>query len=213
MYTQCPNCKKQHQITVDELRTSRAMMCCDGCSAMFDALESLSEKQGANGENENKTIPAIKLRKTNTVPWGLGYSICIMLFIFQIVFFEGYKLTQNAALRPWLAKACGYFDCQLPPYKNLSEFTILHGSFEPTANKHYVFKAVFTNQSAFEQALPSIKLTLLDFTGRAFAKRIFHPQGYSNQAHKLIEPEMSEEITMEIAAPSTKTGGYRFEFI
>ena len=105
------------------------------------------------------------------------------------------------------------FRLQLPHYKNLDEFTVLHGSFEPTANKHYVFKAAFTNQSAFEQTLPSIKLTQLDFTGRVFAKRIFHPQDYSNQAHKLIEPEMSEEIILEIASPSTKTGGYRFEFI
>ena len=213
MHTQCPKCKKQHKITVDELRTSRGMICCDGCSTMFDALELLSEGLGANRKNDNKTLPAIKPRKKHTSFWGLGYSICIILFIFQIVFFEGYNLTQNAAARPWLEKTCGYFDCQLPPYKNLDEFTILHGSFEPTANKHYVFKVAFTNQSAFEQTLPSIKLTLLDFTGLVFAKRIFHPEEYSNQVHKLIGPEMSEEISMEIAAPSTKTGGFRFEFI
>ena len=54
---------------------------------------------------------------------------------------------------------------------------------------------------------------LLDFTGHAFAKRVFHHQDFLNQAQNLIAPEMSEEITMEIAAPSTKTGGYRFEFI
>ena len=213
MYAECPNCKKQHQISVNELRTSRAIICCDGCSTKFDALESLSEELDIEETSGDITIPVIKSRKKSRPFWGLGYSVCIMLFVFQIVFFEGFNLTQNATIRPWLEKTCGYFDYQLPPYKNLSEFTILHGSFEPTANKHYVFKAAFTNQSVFEQALPSIKLTLLDFTGRTFAKRIFHPQDYSNQAHKLIAPEMSEEITMEIAAPSTKTGGYRFEFI
>ena len=213
MYTQCPLCKKQHKITVNELRTSRGMISCESCSAMFDALELLSEGRGTKEKGDNKTIPAIKHRKKHTLLWGLGYSSCIIFLIFQIIFFEGYNLTQNAAVRPWLEKTCGYFDCQLPRYKNLSEFTILHGSFEPTANKYYVFKAIFTNQSVFEQTLPSIKLTLLDFNGQVFAKRIFHPQDYSNQAHKLIEPEMSEEIIMEIAAPSTKTGGYRFEFI
>jgi predicted Zn finger-like uncharacterized protein len=213
MYTQCPKCKKQHKITIEELRASRGMICCDGCSAMFDALESLNEGQRANAADDNRTIPAIKLRKKYTPPWGLGYSICIILFIFQIVFFESYNMTQNADVRPWLEKTCEYFDCQLPHYKNLDEFTILHGSFEPTANKHYIFKTAFTNQSAFEQTLPSIKLTLLDFSGHAFAKRIFHPQDYSNLVNKLIEPEMSEEIILKIAEPSKKTGGYRFEFI
>ncbi len=213
MYTQCSKCKKQHEISVEELRASRGMISCDSCATMFDALELLSEGQGVNAGGGDIAIPPIKLKKKYPSFWGLGYSICIILFIFQIVLFEGYNLTQNATVRPWLEKTCGYFDCQLPRYKNLNEFTILHGSFEPAANKHYIFKAAFTNQSAFEQALPSIKLTLLDFTGHAFAKRIFHPQEYSNQAHDLIEPDMSEEITMEIAAPSTKMGGYRFEFI
>ena len=213
MYTQCPKCKEQHKITVEELRASRGMICCDGCATMFDALELLSQGQYAKDDHDNKTIPGIKLRKKHVLPWGLGYSICIILFVIQIVYFEGYNLTQNATVRPWLEKTCGYFDCQLPRYKNLSEFAILHGSFEPTANKHYVFKVAFTNQSAFEQTLPSIKLTLLDFTGHAFAKRVFHPQDFLNQAQNLIAPEMSEEITMEIAAPLTKTGGYRFEFI
>ena len=213
MYTQCPECKKQQKITIDELSDSRGMICCNGCSVMFDALEFLSEGQDDIEASDILTIPEIKPIKKNSPLWGLGYSICLIVFIFQIVYFEGYNLTQNADVRPWLEKSCGYFDCQLPPYKNLDEFTILHGSFEPTANKHYVFKAAFTNQSAFEQTLPSIKLTLLDFSGQAFAKRTFLPQDYSNQAHKLIEPEMSEEITMEIAAPLKKTGGYRFEFI
>jgi predicted Zn finger-like uncharacterized protein len=213
MYTQCPECNKQHNITIDELSESRGMICCDKCSAMFDALELLSKGQGALKASEILTIPEIKPRKKHTLLWGLGYSICIILFIFQIVYFEGYNLTQNTDVRPWLEKTCEYFKCQLPNYKNLDEFTILHGSFEPTANKHFVFKAAFTNQSAFEQTLPSIKLTLVDFSGQVFAKRIFNPQDYSNQAHKLIEPEMSEVITMEIAAPLTITGGYRFEFI
>ncbi len=213
MYTQCPECKKQHKITIDELRDSHGMIGCDECSVMFDALELLSDRQNAIEGSNILTIPEIKPRKKYPPLWGLGYSICIIVFMFQIVFFEGYNLTQNANVRPWLEKACGYLDCQLPHYKNLDEFTILHGSFEPTVNKHYVFKTAFTNQSAFEQTLPSIKLTLLDFSGHAFAKRIFHPQDYSNQAHKLVEPEMSEEIVMEIAAPSTKTGGYLFEFI
>ncbi|RKZ92045.1 MAG: hypothetical protein DRQ43_09455 [Gammaproteobacteria bacterium] len=213
MYTQCPECKKQHKITIDELSDSRGMICCDECSVMFDALELLSEGQDAIETSDILTIPEIKPGKKNTPLWGLGFSLCFIVFIFQIVYFEGYNLSQNADVRPWLEKTCGYIDCQLPRYKNLDELTILHGSFEPIANKNYVFKAAFTNQSAFEQTLPSIKLTLLDFTGQAFAKRIFHPQDYSNQAHKLIEPEMSEEIIMEIATPSKKTGGYRFEFI
>ena len=218
MYTQCPECKKQRLISVTELRNSGAMISCSGCSLMFDALEFLNDDQVAAEPKKNATLADETTRATSffknfAANWGLVYTLCIIIFIFQIYFFEGYNLTQNTIFRPWLKKACGYFNCQLPPYKNLNDLTILHGSFEPMKNEDYIFKAAFTNQSAFEQNYPSIKLTLLDYTGNAFAERIFHPQDYLIQDSSLIMPEMSAEITMEIAAPPKKIGGYRFEFI
>ena len=84
MYTQCPECKKKHKITIDELSDSRGMICCDECSAMFDALELLSEGQDAIEASDILTIPEIKSRKKHTPLWGLGYSVCIILFIFLL---------------------------------------------------------------------------------------------------------------------------------
>ncbi len=146
--------------------------------------------------------------------WTWAFSSCLLLLGFQIYYFEGYGLTQNTTVRPWLENICKPLKCQLPAYKNLDEFTILHGSFEPTANRnHYIFKAVFVNQSEFKQNHPSIKLTLQNFNGQTTAERVFRPQDYLKNGQNQIKPEQSVEIIMNIVTPSEKMGGYSFELI
>lgn len=221
MYTQCPECKKAHSITVDELRTSHGMMNCEACNTMYDALELLNEGELPNSDKAKENATVIDETNVSMINppnlqsryWGVAAGFLIITLIFQVYFFEGYHLTQNTTLRPWITKACTIIpDCQLPHYKNLTEISILNGAFE-AQNNHYVFKTAFINQSRFAQTRPSIKLTLLDFTGQAFAKRVFYPEDYSELPLTLLKPNLADEITLSIATPPSKIGGYRFELI
>ncbi|MCK5122106.1 MAG: zinc-ribbon and DUF3426 domain-containing protein [Methylococcales bacterium] len=218
MYTQCPECKKYLPLTADLLRDSQGMVCCEACAAMYDALELLNEgdipeqkkisdiapppEQSLTLETESKQQPTL---------YKIGIGFCLVCLVFQVYYFEGYNLTQNPTFRPWLEKTCQSINCRLPTYKNLDEISILDGSFEAIDDNSYLFKAAFINQSAFTQALPSIKLTLQDFTGQTFAKRIFHPRDYSKSTSTLIQPDISTEVIMSIAAPSGNIGGYHFQ--
>ncbi len=215
MITQCPECKKQHSISVAELRSSNTLIDCDQCEQQFDALELLKEPSFANNKQSKDLLSTqTNLTTKYSAIWTIGFTLCIALMAFQIYFFEAYNLSQNNKLRPWLEKICSHFDCQLPTYKNLDDFSIIHGSFELTTNKtHYVFKTAFVNQSTFKQPHPAIKLTLQNFTGLDFAERVFLPQEYLTQYLEFVKPDMSVEISMNIAIPSKEIGGYRFELI
>ncbi len=219
MYTQCTECEHPCSITVEHLRTSHAMLCCESCSSMFDALELLNEGSipvdssiqqfSVSNDNINATDTSNQQKKY----WGLGTILLCLTLIYQVYFFESYNLSQNTMLRPWLQKMCTLSTwCQLADYQNLDEISILEGSFEPI-NNHYQFKTIFINQSLFAQKRPSIKLTLLDFTGTPVAKRVFYPADYSKQPKTLLEPNYVDKIILSIAAPSSKIGGYRFELI
>jgi predicted Zn finger-like uncharacterized protein len=217
MYTQCPECKQPYSITVAELRTSHGMISCETCSAQYDALDLLNEGTIPTELNTGISPPSYTNTPETTPPqsryWGTGASLLLVVLIFQAYYFEAYNLSQNALLRPWLEKACTKKgNCQLPAYKNLSEISILKGSFEPE-NNHYIFKTVIINQSLFAQKRPSIKLTLIDFSGRSFASRTFYPTDYSSQPITLLEPNLADEISLSIATPSSNLGGYRFELI
>ncbi|NOQ77534.1 MAG: DUF3426 domain-containing protein [Methylococcaceae bacterium] len=181
---------------------------------MYDALELLNEGTIPASIEAATFSSAVKSNTSKlTRYWGLAAGFLVMLFIFQVYFFEGYNLSQHTTFRPWLKKVCTTTtNCQLPVYKNLDEISILKGSFEPE-NDHYLFKTAVINQALFAQKRPSIKLTLTDFTGQSFATRIFYPTDYSKQSVKLLEPNLADEITLSIATPSSKVGGYRFELI
>ena len=227
MYTQCPKCETQRPVSVEELRSSGGMLTCYTCSSTFDALNLLSKgyapskkkKQNSAVNQDDEAISVFNTKQGNTlpilgnIPWGVASSFCLLMFIFQFYFFEGYNLTQNKRFRPWVENICAPLGCQLPTYKNLDEISLLHGSLEPTDDEQYIFKAAFTNQSIFTQKKPSVKLILVDYTGADFAERIFYPDEYPTQESDLMEPDMSSEITLNIASPETKVGGYRFELI
>lgn len=206
MRIQCPECDKKYAFSADELSRFKKGLFCKKCHHKFDRLKLL--KQALSSEKE-ETAPS---SKSALKLWGVVTGILLMLLVFQIFFFKWNRLTHSTTLRPWLNKLSVIIGQPLPTYKNVSEFSLLHGEFEAVDN-HYVFKTALTNQSSFAQQTPSIKLILINYTGNAFAKRVFLPEHYSSSHSGLIAPEASIEITIDIAAPATPVGGYRFELI
>jgi predicted Zn finger-like uncharacterized protein len=216
MFTQCPECQTIQALTLAQLRAGRGMLRCSHCSAMFDALERISETEEIK-HSENlpaKNLPWDKERAPGNVYWRTGLVISLLLLIGQIVYFEGYAFSQNPALRPGLEKLCQQLDCHIPVYKNLDEFT-LQGFFNPLPEQNYLFQAVINNQAAFTQPYPNIKLTLLDYNGNAFAHRIFRPRDYLPEASVAADmaADATTEISLKIAAPKTKVGGATYELI
>ncbi len=146
--------------------------------------------------------------------WTVGFVAAVILLLAQIYWVEREKLAQDPEQREWLEKICRPLPCQLPVYKNLDEIEILHGDFQLNGNTHYVFQAVISNQASFAQTYPRIKLVLLDFTGAVFAERIFYPAEYLNQTSiPLLAAAQTVEVSLNIAIPEQKIGGYTFELI
>ncbi len=213
MYTQCTECKQQQLLTIKDIRSSQGIIRCSHCSLMFNALEHLSEKPLANQFVVSEVFSPHELTTQRSMHWNLWIALCFIILSFQIYYFEGHNFTQNSLIRPWLTTACQTLNCKLPIYKNLNELTVLHGSFQTMTKHHSIFKTAFVNHASFKQNLPSIKLTLQGFTGDDFAERIFYPKDYMTTSISIMKPDMSIEIALDIATPSDKMGGYRFELI
>lgn len=216
MFTRCPECQTTQPITLEQLRDSRGMLQCQQCSALFDALALISETEAIAAEQNipDSGLPWSKEKPTKPVYWSLGACLCLLLLAVQIVYFEGHAYTQNPKTRPFLAVLCERIACRLPHYKNSDEFNLV-GSFIPTPDHHYEFHAAISNQAAFPQAYPNIKLTLLNFNGKPFAARTFRPQDYLPEISRtsVIKPDETTEISLKIASPKSKIGGSSFELI
>ncbi|WP_160172742.1 zinc-ribbon and DUF3426 domain-containing protein [Methylomarinum vadi] len=215
MYTQCPECKTQHSIDTELLRTTRGMLKCDKCGAMFDALEFISDTP-IDQSMESKRVEFFPVEEATSgkhnALWTVGLVIGLMALAGQFFYFESYNLSQNPILRPWLVQACQTFSCSLPAYKNAEEISILQGSLEASGATSYRFKAIIVNQAGFSQPFPNIRLTLLNFTGEAFAERVFTADDY-RPALPVLDADKSGEIILDIAAPARKIGGYSFKLL
>lgn len=231
MFTQCPNCHQKQSLTVEQLRSSKAIVHCPHCAIMFDALELISETTPDNpkenlprfGTHQDKPSGIAKaapqnLPWENPVPhgktyWRTGVFLGLFMLSTQAVYFEGHTLSQNLSVRPSLEKLCQHLNCQLPAYQNPDELTVLHGALNPLVDKNYEFRAIINNQAAFAQPYPNISLTLLDYTGKPFTHRIFAPQDYLPQPSKTIAmaADATLNINLPIAATKNLIGGYTFE--
>jgi predicted Zn finger-like uncharacterized protein len=214
MYTECPSCSKKHPITVKKLRVSHGEFLCDRCYTTFNPVDLLNERsffkknEGIKSESELETSEDIL-----SGYWKYGVTSCVLILLLQVYLFEGNALAQNKVVRPWLQKICSIVNYPLAPYKNSDEFSILGVSFDPASEGTYVLKASLLNQADFSQNQPSIKLALMDFVGETFAERIFHAKDYSKNTITQINPDMTTEIKIIIAAPSNKIAGYHFELL
>ncbi len=221
MFTRCPNCQKTQPLTVAQLRNSRAIVFCDDCLILFDALELLSDtanepSKEIEASNETLTttvLPWEKEHLPNPAYWRFGVLLAALLLTVQAVYFEHAAFIQNPKFRSVLEKLCQPLSCQLPVYKNLAEFTVMQGTFTPLPDGNYTFTAVISNQASFAQDYPNIQLILQDYTGRSFTQRIFHPQEYlsENAMAANMPPDATIAISLKIAAPKTPVGGYNFE--
>ena len=209
MLTQCQQCKKTYSISVDELQQHNAYeLLCPHCEEMLGRLKRLGHQFFQLNEPDLES-------PSKNIFWSFGIFCCVILLLTQLYVFKREQLTQTPQIRLWLNKICLAFQCELPRYKNSADFEVMHGAFELIDNQYYVFQAVMSNQGKFTQSYPAIKLNLLHFDGEAFSQRIFYPDEYltKKQQNTLIHAQETIEISIKIALPGQKVGGYTFELI
>ena len=218
MFTNCPECNKIHQLSVNQLRASRGMIRCTNCSNLFDCLELLCDQPEleADIETPSETINWNQDAKQNSSPhWIAGFVLGLALLAFQTYNLKSTFFTQHHLFRPWLINTCSLLNCQLPIYKNPAELEVLHSSFEPLDPLSYRFQIAISNEAPFSQPYPKIKLVLVDFLGKSFAERVFYPNEYFSNYNNsnLVSVNTTFEISMDIAVPDSAVGGYRIELM
>jgi len=193
------------------------MVRCRQCGVMFDALATLVENESEIKAGDEASphealwktqVPANKSRR-----WGVGVMVAGALLCVQLAYFESGRLLNNSNIRPAFEALCRLIHCRLPAYRDASALSVLHHEFKELPNRQYIFKLVLNNDSAFSMPYPAIGLTLLSFDGQAFARRVFQPEDYLPQgkAGELLAPHAAADVSLEIAPPKAKAGGFHFD--
>ncbi|AMK75673.1 MULTISPECIES: zinc-ribbon and DUF3426 domain-containing protein [Methylomonas] len=214
MFSRCPHCAKQHEVTVEHLRQRRGLLDCSACGKPFDALQFLSEDENAVLADESHYRDGQIAAKRPQTPavWLVATSLMLVLLVAQIFYFEGHRLTMQPQFRSRLDKVCAVIACRLPPYKNLEELSVSHSDLRVQGDRSYLFSTAVSNQALFAQAAPDLKLTLLNFNGQLLAERVFSASEYLPKPTSLAT-EQTVEIRLAILAPAAPIGGYTFTLL
>jgi predicted Zn finger-like uncharacterized protein len=210
MYSRCPHCQTQQTISAEQLRISRGLLTCSACGKRFDALASLSERADAEFQevSDADLLSNPHGKRAHRAVWRIGALLSLLLLLAQVAYFKGDAISRQPLLRFGWQAICDHLGCRLPMYKNLDEWTVSHSDLRSLSDQNYVFSAAITNQAAFPQNCPDLKLVLLNLSGQAIAERIFSGRQYST-ATSLAANETAE-IKLTVVAPPgpAKIGGY-----
>lgn len=130
--------------------------------------------------------------------WGIGNIVLILVFAFQILWFNPKLMHESPALSRMFNYACGVLSCKAPieQYKDLSfeKIKIKHVDKDTTR-----FSGVLVNHHKNSVVLPPIKITL-KANGEIISSKILAPRDYLEDSLKTIQ-----------RIPSNSP--FRFEFI
>lgn len=142
--------------------------------------------------------------------WLAGIVFGLFLLTYQVYYFQGYALSQNPQVRPWLNTLSKYVNIKLPDYRKPLEFTTIGSSLEHSDKDNYRLQVSFINHADLSQAPPYIQLTLQNLYGGVFAQRIFSPQEYLDTENSVMPIKSSGTLDVDflVAIPDQDIGGY-----
>lgn len=113
------------------------------------------------------------------VAMGVGAGLLTVLMLGQLVFAtRSYIAAWSPSARPVLQDLCAALGCEVPLLRQTEAVMLDSSELEREEAGLLTLNAVIRNTSMFEQALPSLMLTLLDDRNRAISRRIVDPKEY-----------------------------------
>ncbi len=234
MQTTCPHCKTVFRLTDTQLGMADGMVRCGVCQLTFDALArpAATEHQTEIPDFEHHlldeparaVIPdAFRTPARGAGLWsGLVWSVLILILALALAgeyaWFHRNQLQQQAELKPWLKKACGYLHCELEPVREPDKIEMLSRNVysHPTLKNALMIKVSMINHADHEQPYPDVRIDFSDVRGGLVAARRFSPSEYlalTNSNTRLLAAGGEASFTLEIQDPGKTAMTYEFSFL
>lgn len=144
--------------------------------------------------------------------WRLGLVAALALSGGQYIYFNFDSLARGQ-LRPWLAQACNYIGCVLPPQADINQIRTnsLIVRSHPTRHGALAVDAIITNQADFAQPYPPLQLQFSDLNGVPVAGRRFRPEEYLGgelTGSRLMPIQQPVHIALELVDPGPRAVNY-----
>jgi predicted Zn finger-like uncharacterized protein len=157
------------------------------------------------------TPPAAKNRKL----WLTGSAVMALLLLLQGMTYFRHSLARDMpSMKPILATYCNIVGCAIALPRNAEAITIESSDLKqfPDRPKEILLTALLRNRANYEQAYPSLELTLTDASDQAVVKKIVHPADYVENKNVIgqgIAPLQEVNVRLRVELIDLAAVGYR----
>jgi predicted Zn finger-like uncharacterized protein len=153
-----------------------------------------------------------RAQRRRGILWALASIPLVLALVVQAAY---YFRAEVAAIepwtRPWLEATCARIGCEIGLPKHASLLTVESANLEAEGGDALTLYATLRNRADFDQALPTIELTLTDAREQAVARRLIAPRDYYSGANPRIAANGELALRVPFEASGVKATGFRLE--
>ncbi len=159
----------------------------------------------------------------STLLWSFGILLLTATLAIEYAWFNRDQLSQIPELQAGIEKLCQQFECKKLSIRDPSKIELITRNIysHPNEKKALMVNVTMKNNAEFAQPYPVMQIDFSDIRGGTVAARRFLPAEYlaieSQQANteqqRLLQPNTSTHVTLEIQDPGKQAMTYEFNFL
>jgi predicted Zn finger-like uncharacterized protein len=159
----------------------------------------------------------------STLLWSIGILSLIATLLVEYVWFNRDQFSHVPELQAWIEKICQQVECKNIAVRDPSKIELVSRNVysHPAEKNALMVNVVMKNNADFAQAYPIMQIEFSDVRGGRVAARRFRPAEYlpaesmsaGVEQPRLLLPNTSSSITMEILDPGKQAMTYEFNFL
>lgn len=152
------------------------------------------------------------------VAWSVAILILTVSLFVEYAWFNRNELVTNPQLKPWVTKICNFTSCEAMALRYPKEIEMVSRNIysHPNLSNALMISVTMINHATFAQSFPNVKIDFSDVRGSVVASRTFMPEEYlqlKKKSLRLLPPEASTDISLEIKDPGPRAMTYEFNFL
>jgi len=159
----------------------------------------------------------------STVLWGIGFLLLTATLLIEYVWFNRDQFIQVPEFQAEIEKLCQAFECKKLSIRDPSKIELIARNIysHPNEKDALMIDVTMRNNANFSQPYPVMQINFSDIRGGTVAARRFLSTEYlpieykqgDNKQQRLLPPDTSTSITLEIQDPGIQAMTYEFNFL
>lgn len=153
---------------------------------------------------------------------GVGSALLITTLGLQYAWYNRNDFMHIPEVQAKIENLCQHFDCTSISFRDPSKIELVSRNIysHPNAKEALMINLTIKNNATFSQPYPMMSIDFTDIRGDIVASRVFSPKEYlyaqasqQKEIQKILPPDSSSDIMMEMQDPGTKALTYEFNFL